>query len=226
MSFSGFPATTVRFLTQLSRNNHKEWFDAHRADYAASLIEPASAFIEELAPRLRKIDPRLQAVPKVNGSILRLNRDIRFSKDKTPYKDHLDLWFWAGDKRGWDAPGFFFRLTSKRLILGTGMHAFTPPLLASYREQVQGEPRGKELVKLRASLSKRGYALGGETYKKTPSGVAQDHPRARLLRHSGLYASLERTHPKELGSARFVNLVATHFTALAPLHRWLSGLSR
>lgn len=64
----------------------------------------------------------------MNGSIMGINRDIRFSKDKSPYKDHLDLWFWTGDRKGWDTSGFFFRLTPDRLVLGEGMHGFVPKL--------------------------------------------------------------------------------------------------
>src|SRR3970282_1259516 len=109
MSFSGFSKDTARFLAGLSRNNDKAWFDAHRTDYEAHFVEAAKRFVEALAPRLKRIDSSLQAIPKVNGSILRIHRDIRFSKDKTPYKDHLDLWFWSGSNRGWGGSGFFFR---------------------------------------------------------------------------------------------------------------------
>src|SRR5262245_42696449 len=122
MSFSGFPPSTIRFLAGLSKSNDKRWFDAHRDDYERSFIDPARAFVEALGPHLKKLDRGIQAVPKVNGSILRIHRDVRFSKDKRPYKDHLDLWFWSGANRGWDGSGFFFRLSPKRLILGAGTH--------------------------------------------------------------------------------------------------------
>jgi hypothetical protein len=128
MAFSGFPKQTVRFLADLSSNNDKRWFDAHREDYERYFVDPARDFVDALGPCLKKLDREIQAVAKVNGSIMRINRDIRFSKDKTPYKDHLDLWFWSGDKRGWGGSGFFFRLTSAQLILGAGTHAFAPPV--------------------------------------------------------------------------------------------------
>jgi uncharacterized protein (TIGR02453 family) len=147
MSFSGFLPETVKFLAGLSRNNDKDWFEAHRADYDAYFVEPAKSFVEALAPRLKKIDTSVQAVPAVNGSIMRIYRDVRFAKDKSPYKDHLDLWFWSGKKKGWDASGFFFRLTPKRLVLGAGMHGFPPPVLARYRRAV--------LTKARARRSRR-----------------------------------------------------------------------
>src|SRR5215472_3789364 len=100
--FEGFPKDTVRFLSDLSKHNQKKWFEDHREDYDLAYIEPAKSFVQAIAPRLKKIDRKIQAEPKVNGSIMRINRDIRFSKDKSPYKDHLDLWFWSGSEKGWD----------------------------------------------------------------------------------------------------------------------------
>lgn len=136
MAFSGIPKGTVKFLSELSRHNEKSWFDAHRADYDEFFMAPAKELVEALAKPLKKLDPKLQALPRVNGSILRINRDVRFSKDKRPYKDHLDLFFWSGAKKGWDSSGFFFRLTLNKLLLGCGMHGFMPPVLARYRNNV------------------------------------------------------------------------------------------
>jgi uncharacterized protein (TIGR02453 family) len=214
----------VKFLSGLSRNNEKAWFDAHRADYDEHIIEPAKAFVEAMGPRLKKIDARLQAVPKVNGSIFRINRDTRFSKDKSPYKDHLDLWFWSGKKKGWDCSGFFFRLTPKSLTLGAGMHGFVPPVLARYRRSVLDDAKGSLLAKTVAKLEQRGLRVGGETYKMTPRGVPEDHPRASLLKHSGLYVGWEGRHPPELHRPVFVGFVADRFAAMAPLHMWLCAI--
>jgi hypothetical protein len=116
-------------------------------------------------------------------------------------------------------------MTDKKLLLGVGLHAFVPPVLARYREQVQDKKRGAELEKVAATLAKRGYELGGETYKKTPKGIPADHPRAALLRHSGLYSSWEGKHPKELGSPGFVDFVAARYKELLPLHQWLAGMN-
>jgi uncharacterized protein (TIGR02453 family) len=226
VAFSGIPKGTLKFLSELSRHNEKPWFDAHRADYDEFFMAPAKELVEALAKPLRKLDPKLQAQPRVNGSILRINRDVRFSKNKAPYKDHLDLFFWSGTKKGWDSSGFFFRLTPSKLLLGGGMHGFMPPVLAQYRKNVLNDKRGAELVKLTLALHKKGYEVGGETYKKTPQGVPSDHPRAALLKHSGLHSGWEGKHPKELGSARFVDFIMGHFENVAPLHRWLAGMTK
>ena len=91
---------------------------------------------------------------------MRINRDIRFSKDKSPYKDHLDLWFWSGDRKGWDCSGFFFRLTPARLMLGAGIHGFAPPTLARYRSAVLDPKRGEALARAVAAVRKAGYEVG------------------------------------------------------------------
>src|SRR5689334_8192732 len=121
-AFSGFPKETTKFLRELSKNNDRTWFEAHRRDYQANYVEPALTFVSAIGPRLQKISPSISFEPKINGSLFRINRDVRFSRDKRPYKDHIDLWFWHGSKRGWASPGFFCRMLSDRLILGGGMH--------------------------------------------------------------------------------------------------------
>jgi uncharacterized protein (TIGR02453 family) len=224
MTFSGFPKQTMTFLSGLSRNNEKAWFDAHREAYDAHFIEPAKSFVEAMAPRLEKIDPNVNAEPRVNGSIMRINRDVRFSKDKSPYKDHLDLWFWTGEKKGWDNPGFFFRLTPKKLMLGAGMHGFMPEALAKYRAAVLDDAKGAALTKVVAKLRKLGYEVGGETFKKTPRDVDAEHPRAALAKHSGLYAAWESKHPKELATAALPAFVAKHYAAVAPINVWLAKM--
>jgi uncharacterized protein (TIGR02453 family) len=224
MGFDGFRKETVRFLAGLRAHNDRDWFEAHRRDYEEAYLAPAIAFAEALAPRLRKIEPDVNVEPRVNGSIMRINRDIRFSKDKSPYKDHLDLWFWTGDRKGWDSSGFWFRLTPDQLMLGTGMHGFAPEALARYRAAVLDARKGAALAATVAKLRKAGYEVGTEAYKKTPAGVPADHPRAALLRHGGLHAGWQGKHPAPLGTAKFVDFAAKHYAAVAPLHRWLRGI--
>jgi uncharacterized protein (TIGR02453 family) len=224
MAFSGFSKDTARFIAGLRDHNDKSWFEAHRGDYEAHWVEPAKAFVSALEPGLRKLEPAIHAEPRLNGSLFRIHRDTRFSKDKKPYKDHLDLWFWTGDEKGWDSSGFFFRLTPDRIVLGTGMHGFEGPLLARYREAVLDEKRGKSLATLVEKLRDGGYAITGESYKKVPAGVDKEHPRAALLRHGGLTAGWESKHPKELSSPALVDFALAHFRAMTPLHRWLRAM--
>jgi uncharacterized protein (TIGR02453 family) len=224
MTFAGFPKETLRFLTALRKNNDKHWFDAHRSDYEAFYLAPAMAFVSAIGPRLAKIDRGVHAEPRVNGSIMRINRDVRFSKDKSPYKDHLDLYFWCGEEKGWDSSGFFFRLTPDAVMLGAGMHGFSPPTLARYRKAVLDAKKGEALAKIVQKLRTAGYAIGEVGFKKTPKGVGEDHPRADLLKHSGLTAGWQGKPPKELFAPSFIAFAAKHFAAVAPLHEWLRAM--
>ncbi len=223
--FSGFPDGTFRFLRGIARNNNKEWFEAHRADYESCYVEPAKAFVAALGPRLRKVSPTVSFEPKVNGSLFRINRDVRFSKDKSPYKPHLDLWFWEGDRRGWDSPGFFFRMFADKLILGAGMHRFEKAHLEAYRSAVLDPRKGVALVAAIDKIRKAGaYEVGGATRKKVPRGFDPGHQRAALLLHDGLWAGFEGKVPAEARSGAFVNFCAAHCRAVFPVSRWLLSM--
>ena len=225
MPFSGFPESTIRFLAELSRNNDRAWFEAHRGECESAVIAPAKAFVEALGPRLRELDPKIQAIPRVLGSIKALERRRRFPKSEMPpYKDNLDIWFWSGRRRAWDNSGFFMRLTPVRLFLAGGMIEFQKEALSLYREHVLDDVRGTALATIVGNLGAEGYVVGGESYKRTPPGVPTDHPRAKLLKHSGLFATWNAEHPPELGTSQLVDFAFTHFSRMARLHAWLVAL--
>ncbi len=224
--FTGFPPQTLRFLADLESHNHKAWFEAHRDDYQRFYVAPALAFVETLGPRLKPVSRTLNYAARINGSLFRVNRDVRFGQDKTPYKAHIDLWFWEGEQRGWDTPGLFLRLAPGRLTLGAGVHRFGKAALAPYREAVLDKRRGPRLVRILDQITAAGpYAIGGETRNNVPRGYDAGHPRAELLKHDGLFASLEQPPPPELAEAGFTDWCLAHYRALAPLHRWLLALA-
>jgi uncharacterized protein (TIGR02453 family) len=225
VSFFGFSESTLRFLGELSKNVDRAWFEAHEPEFQKSVIDPAKAFVETLGVRLRELDPKIQAIPRVRGSIKSMEQRSGFRKSPRPlYKDHLDIWFWSGKRRAWDNSGFYLRLTPTRLILAAGMIEFQKETLARYREEVANNERGAALETIVRDLRARGYVVGGESYKKTPRGVPANHPRATLLRHSGVFANLDREHPKELGTPELLDFVFAHYSRMAPLHRWLTAL--
>jgi uncharacterized protein (TIGR02453 family) len=222
---SGFPESTVRFLAELSRNNDRTWFEAHREECEGAVIVPAKAFVEALGPRLRELDPKIQAIPKVLGSIKGLERRMRYPRSKRPlYRDSLDLWFWSGRRRAWDNSGFYLRLTPARLIIAAGMIEFQKERLQQYRRHVLDDARGEALERIVRDLRNEGYFVGGESYKRTPRGVPAEHPRGTLLKHSGVFANLNIEHPKDLGSPAFVDFATAHFSRMAALHTWLVAL--
>src|SRR5262249_21978378 len=96
VAFAGFQYELLEFLAGLRAHNDRTWFQAHREEYESLLLEPARDFVEAMGEELARFAPDVNADPRVGGSIFRIARDTRFSKDKRPYKDHLDLWFWQG----------------------------------------------------------------------------------------------------------------------------------
>lgn len=151
----------------------------------------------------------------------RINRDIRFSKDKRPYKDHLDLWFWHGDKKSWDQPGFWFRITSDEILLGVGVHQFMADALEGFRQSVVHPRSGRALLAAVAAVQKKGaYEIGGKTRKRLPRGYEAEADRQDYLLYEGLYTSI--TLPVEAASkADFADVCAKHYASSWPIGKWL-----
>ena len=210
---------TLAYLRDLGANNNREWFQAHYDRYQADLVEPARALVLELGPRLQEFAPDVHFEPRSRGSVMAINRDIRFSQDKRPYKDHLDLWFWQGPRR--DGPGYWFRLRPDSLSLGAGMHHFEDALLRRFRDAVVDPVRGEHLA---AILKAVPYQFGGEHYKRVPSGFDPKHPRADLLRHLGLFVWTDLAPvPPETFTEAFPDFCAAHYEHMAPLVEWLAA---
>jgi uncharacterized protein (TIGR02453 family) len=221
-AFAGFTKDTVRFFNGLRRNNDRDWFAAHRGVYEEHVMAPAKAFVVAMGERLRRVAPRIVAVPLVNKSIFRLNRDTRFSLDPSPYKTNLGLYFWEGTKPRMESAGFYFHLEPPELWLGGGMYMFPDALLPKYRRAVVDPKLGRELRTIVEELRRRkGVEVGGLHYKRVPAGYDPRHPNAELLKHDGLYGGYESAIPEEFFSARLVEYCFERYEPLVPLHRWL-----
>lgn len=223
--FQGFGEDGLAFLRELTAHNEKAFYDANKKRYEACLLEPARAFVGELQEELRRrVSPHVQADPRVGSSIFRIRRDTRFSRNKLPYKTYFDLWLWEGaSDKGRDDPGLFLRIEHDKLTIGVGMHHIEREQLQRYREAVADDERGAALAEIvRAIEEQPGFYLGGEGYKRVPRGFDKDHPRARLLKHAGLFAHHEdRPPPAVMFTPDFVDYVASWHEKAAPLHQWL-----
>ena len=221
MSGFSFPPETFTFLAGIAAHNEKAWFDTNRALYDKGYVEAGKAFVAETGPKLRTISPDVQFAPKVNGSIGRVNRDIRFSKDKRPYKDHLGLWFWHGDKKGWEKPGFWFSLEGKSLFLGVGVYGFGKEMLDEFRQSIVHPRSGKALVAAAEAVKSKGpYEIGGKTRKLLPKGFTTDPDRIEYLLYEGLYTSLELPIV-EATRPGLTDLCLEHYRNCWPIAKWL-----
>lgn len=224
--FNGFTKETVRFFTGLRRHNDREWFAAHREAYDEHVMAPAKAFVVAMGERLRPAVPGIIAVPMVNKSIFRINRDTRFSPDPSPYKTNLGLYFWEGTRARMESPGFYFHLEPPDLFLGGGIYMFSDFLMARFRRAVADPKLGKDLRRVLAALAERKeYEVGGQHYKRVPAGYDSGHPNAELLKHNALYAGIEMKIPEEFFSRRLADFCFERYEPLVPLHRWLVKMS-
>lgn len=220
-AFTGFTEDTFAFLRGIAAHNEKAWFDANKALYEQGCVAPAKLFISDLGPRLRTIAPDVRFEPRVNGSIWRINRDVRFSKDKRPYKDHFDMMFWHGERKAWEAPGFWIRLTASDVHLGVGMFGLEKEQLAVFRDSIIHPRSGKALVAACDAVTSAGpYTLGGKTRKLMPRGYEAPEGRAEFMLFEGLYAE---THMPVAAALRsdFVEVVFAHYSAMWPIGQWL-----
>jgi uncharacterized protein (TIGR02453 family) len=177
--------------------------------------------VESVAPALARIAPGVSAEPRVLGSIFRINRDTRFSADKRPYKEHLDVWFWEGERRS-ARSGFYLRVTPTHVAIGAGANHLDREGIGHYRRAVCDHEAGPELVGIVAGLVHAGWELGEPRRKRAPKGWYPEDPDAEpLLRHDGLFVA--RREPAELATdaERLVPTCLEVWSALAPLHGWL-----
>ncbi|MDJ0628100.1 MAG: TIGR02453 family protein [Rhodobacter sp.] len=194
------------FLGALARNNSRDWFQAHRADYDAKLKEPAQRLLADLAERLG----RTTGEP-MTTKLFRIHRDVRFSKDKTPYNTHLHMLWQQSSHR--DGPGWFYGIGLDYLRTGWGWMSFTPAQLSTWRDAVDG-PYGAGID---AAIAACGMEIGGPELKRVPAPHAKDHPLAEHLRRKSLVLWSD---PPD-GAA---GSLMAEFARIEPLRKALSGL--
>lgn len=223
--FPGFPRECVAFYAQLQANNSKDWFEENRRYYDDFVLAPAKAFVVSLGSELKKIRPEINAIPQIDKSIFRIHRDVRFSKNKEPFKTHLGIWLWEGDTPKMESSGFYFHLEPATIMFGVGVYMFTPRLMPEYRNSVIHPVHGPALQTAMQPIRSQGtYTLGGQHYKRVPRGFETDHPNAELLKHNGFHLGLEMPIPDELYTSEIVDICLHHFNALLPVHIWLNGM--
>lgn len=222
--FDGFPSGTRTFLRRLSRNNDRAWFEANRSEYEESVLAPAFLFVEAAGRALRKIAPLAQAVPAVDGSIVRLHRDVRFSANKDPYKTQLGFWFWEGPERKSAVSGFFVNVRANGVEIGAGARILDPERLRAYRAAVL-EPRGRRSLQAAMAVAEEaGLPVQGAALKTLPRGIPRDEidPDALpLLLYAGVFGTETIADRAVLESPGIVDACVMRWKKLAPLHRWL-----
>ena len=222
-AFNGFTDEAIRFYTELAYNNNKGWFEEHKEIYKRSVIQPSLSFVEGMGLVLKEISSNLIADTRLNGagSIFRIYRDIRFSKDKTPYKPYLGIFFWESTRKKIESAGFYFQLQPPKLMLSAGIYNFSKPDLETFRKTVLNEKQNNEINQIIMNLQKDGlYKIGGQHYEKVPR-LYKENASNYLLKYNGLYAVYETQIPQEFYNRDLIDHCFEHFKRMSPIYNWL-----
>jgi uncharacterized protein (TIGR02453 family) len=227
--FQGFPEEGLSFLKNLAKNNSRDWFNQRKEFFHNYLQKPTQDFVFALGQRLQSLIPQLVYDTRLDGrgSIMRIYRDIRFSKDKSPYKKYVGITFWEGPSKKDSISGFFIRIEPTGVEVYTGKHMFGKSDLQAYRGAVLDKEMGNELEKTIDLIKNlEGYEVGGLHYKRVPLGYDKDHERQDLLRYKGLWARAPRIEPEVLKEPDLVEVCFEHCAQLTPIHSWLMKFSQ
>ncbi|HJR87953.1 MAG TPA: DUF2461 domain-containing protein [Acidimicrobiia bacterium] len=216
-----FTPASFKFLRELAANNERDWFAANKERYIDLVQEPALAFISDFAPRLRKISSHFEADPRVQGgSLLRPYRDIRFSKDKTPYKTNVGIRFFHEAGSDIHAPGFYLHLEPANSYAGVGLWRPEAPVARQIRQAIVDDPAGwKRAAHGKAFLSR--YSLDGESLQKAPQGFDPAHPLVEDLKRKDFIAGA-RLPDRMVTSDTFLTEYAALAKASVPYMRFLT----
>jgi uncharacterized protein (TIGR02453 family) len=205
-----FSPELFRFLSELAANNEREWFNANKQRYVDQVREPSLAFIEDAEHRLDQISPHFR------GSLYRIYRDTRFSKDKTPYKTHAGIHFRHVRHRDAHAPGFYLHLEPGQVFLGAGVWRPDRDALHAVRTAIARNPDGWLGVK--RDLDR--FVLSGESLKRPPAGFDRDHPLIEDLRRKSFVVVAGLTQ-RAATSRGFLEVFEQHSREAGPFVRFL-----
>jgi len=217
---ASFTPATTKFLTELRKNNNRDWFNANKQRYEQGVAEPALDFIAAMDSHLKNISPHFNAIPKkTGGSLMRVYRDTRFAKDKTPYKTNIGIQFRHELGKDVHAPGFYLHIEPQEVFLAAGIWHPEPKALARIRDAVADNPKAWRKARDDKKFQAR-FELRGETLKRPPRGFPADHPMIDDLRRKDFIA-VEELSVSEIYAAGFTDRVNQSFASAKPLMRFL-----
>ncbi len=221
--FEGFSKETLTFFEELQKNNSRQWFEENREIYERVVLQPAKDFVEDMGEVLQMLDPAIQAIPKVNKSLFRINRDTRFSSDKSPYKTNLGIWFWSGERKRMECSGFYFHLEGGTLMFGAGIYRFSKELLTIYRNAAAGK-HGKKLMNVIENMRENGFGVGDKLYKRVPKGYDVPEEQKELMLYGGLHCGKAVKIPEEFFSDKLIDYSFSLYKRMVPFHDWLKSV--
>ncbi len=205
----------MSFLKDLAANNRRAWFEEHKSRYEAEVREPALALIRAFAPRLERISPYFVASDrKAGGSLMRIYRDVRFSRDKSPYKTNVGIQFRHESGKDVHAPGFYVHVEPAECFLGAGMWHPESGALRAVRDAIVSDPAAWKKARDAKAFRKR-WDLAGDSLQRPPRGYDADHPMVEDLKRKD-HIAVAHLAPEALTSPDLLEVLADRFRAAKP----------
>ncbi len=193
-TFTGFDPSLIAFLSELAANNNREWFQENKHRYESDVLGPALNFIAAMSDPLAAIAPHFVAMPKrMGGSLMRVYRDTRFSRIKTPYKTNVGIQFRHELGKDAHAPGYYVHIAPDSVFVGAGSWRPAPDSLAGFRQRITDKP--DEWVRIRdAKAFAKQFELRGEKLKRPPRGFDATHPQIEEIKRKDVIAICDLDH--------------------------------
>ena len=204
--FAGFPVAALDFYDDLEVDNTKSYWEKHKDVYAASVKAPMAALTAALAPEFG------------DAKVFRPYRDVRFAKDKTPYKTHQGAFVPCGPSTGW-----YVQVSAQGVRTGAGFYEASSAGLAAVRAAIDEELTGQQLEAILETLRSESWEIGGDRLKTTPRGYDADHPRIDLLRHKSLTVGRSHGFEPVIHTPELLDVVRDDWRALRPLVEWVAA---
>ncbi len=204
-AFSGFPTAALDFYDDLEVDNTRSFWEKHKPVYDQAVKAPMTALTGALAPEFG------------DAKVFRPHRDVRFAKDKTPYKTSQGAFVAAGPATGW-----YVELSARGVRTGAGFYEASAPRLAGIRAAIDDDRRGSLLERLLAELVAAGWEVGGEQLKTSPRGYDADHPRIALLRHKSMTVGRSHGFEPVIHTPAILDVVRDDWRELRPFVEWVA----
>jgi uncharacterized protein (TIGR02453 family) len=215
-----FTRDSLRFLKDLREHNQRDWFMQNKQRYEKALRDPFTQFIADLGPPLKNINRHLVADPRpVGGSMMRIYRDVRFSRDKSPYKTSLAAHFWHSKGKDGATPAYYLHLEPKKSSIGAGIWRPEPAALKQIRDAIVSDPKRWQRITSGADF-RSSCGMAGESLKRPPAGYDSDHPLIEDLKRKD-FATSTLLDDRDVCGPDFMRIVLKAFRTSAPFVQFL-----
>lgn len=225
MQFNGFSKKGIDFLKKLELNNTKVWFENNRSIWEKEILLPNTNFVQEMGETLQILVPTIHFKPKVGGSLFRIYRDVRFSKDKTPMKSKIGLLFWQGQAHRMQSSSFYMHYDKESCFVASGIRNFKPPLLKAYRKYIKHKKHRDSLHVILEELKQKGYLIPEPKYKRVPAEFDKNEEHIYLTKHAAMFAYIEFKIDDTFYKEALIDKVFKVYQDMAKLQNWVYEMS-